>query len=333
MAGTTPRRFREVVSFDARILTGIGVLNAVTEAGSFAGAAEALDMTPSGVSRAVARLETRLGVRLFDRNPRSVALTEEGRQFHAQVLPLLTSLEEAATQVAGASTTIGGRLRINVDPWFSRMVLAPRLRQFLGRYPSLSVEVGVSNYREEMMTGVDVAVRFGPTEPSSLIARKLVETRVLTCAAPAYLKQHGEPLMPQDLIQHETVLFRDPQTGRPFPWEFHRKGKVVDVQVRGRMVTDDPSTAIAACVSGYGVFQSLELGLSPWLRTGKLVPILSDWSDERYPLYAYYASRHLPPAKIRAFLDFVQEIIVEDAPRSGAHGNRSGSRSTATSSE
>jgi DNA-binding transcriptional LysR family regulator len=147
-----------------------------------------------------------------------------------------------------------------------------------------------------MMTGVDVAVRFGPTEPSSLIARKLVETRVLTCAAPAYLKQHGEPLMPQDLIQHETVLFRDPQTGRPFPWEFHRKGKVVDVQVRGRMVTDDPSTAIAACVSGYGVFQSLELGLSPWLRTGKLVPILSDWSEERYPLYAYYASRHLPPA-------------------------------------
>ena len=179
-------------------------------------------MTPSGVSRAVARLETRLGVRLFDRNPRSVALTEEGRQFHAQVSPLLTSLEEAATQVAGASTTIGGRLRINVDPWFSRMVLAPRLRQFLGRYPSLSVELGVSNYREEMMTGVDVAVRFGPTEPSSLIARKLVETRVLTCAAPAYLKQHGEPLMPQDLIQHETVLFRDPQTGRPFPWEFHR---------------------------------------------------------------------------------------------------------------
>ena len=163
------------MSFDARILTGIGVLNAVTEAGSFAGAAEALDMTPSGVSRAVARLETRLGVRLFDRNPRSVALTEEGRQFHAQVLPLLTSLEEAATQVAGASTTIGGRLRINVDPWFSRMVLAPRLREFLGRYPSLSVELGVSNYREEMMTGVDVAVRFGPTEPSSLIARKLVE--------------------------------------------------------------------------------------------------------------------------------------------------------------
>lgn len=319
------------MSFDARILTGIGVLTAVTEAGSFAGAAEVLDMTPSGVSRAVARLETRLGVRLFDRNPRAVALTEEGRRFHAQVLPLLTSLEESATEVAGASTTIRGRLRINVDPWFSRMVLTPRLPQFLRRYPLLSLEIGVSNHREEMMTGVDVAVRFGPTEPSSLIARKLLETRVLTCAAPAYLKQHGEPLTPQDLIQyeHEAVLFRDPQTGRHFSWEFHRKGKVLDIPVRGRMLTDDPSTAIAACASGYGVFQSLELGLGPWLQSGKLVRILTEWSDEHYPLYAYYASRHLPPAKIGAFLDFVQEIVVEDAPGLGAQSNRSGSRSIA----
>ena len=319
------------MSFDARILTGVGVLTAVTEAGSFAGAAEALDMTPSGVSRAVARLETRLGVRLFDRNPRAVALTEEGRRFHAQVLPLLTSLEEAATEVAGASTTIRGRLRINVDPWFSRMVLTPRLPQFLSRYPLLSLEIGVSNHREEMMTGVDVAVRFGPTEPSSLVARKLLETRVVTCASPGYLKQHGEPLTPQDLIQHkhEAVLFRDPQTGRPFPWEFHRKGKVLDIQVRGRMLTDDPSAAIAACASGYGVFQSLELGLAPWLQSGKLVRILSEWSDEHYPLYAYYVSRHLPPAKIRAFVDFVQQIVVEDAPGLGAPSNRSGSRSMA----
>jgi len=176
------------------------------------------------------------------------------------------------------------------------------------------------------MTGVDVAVRFGPTQPSSLIARKLLETRVVTCASPGYLKQHGEPLTPQDLIQHEheAVLFRDPQTGRPFPWEFHRKGKVLDVQVRGRMLIDDPSTAVAACVSGYGVFQSLELGLGPYLRSGKLVRILAEWSEERWPLYAYYASRHLPPAKIRAFLDFVQEIIAEDAhPLGGAQGNRS----------
>jgi len=310
-----------VLSFDARVLTGIGVLTAVVEAGSFVSAAEVLDMTPSGVSRAIGRLEARLGVRLFDRNPRSVVLTDEGRRFHAQVLPLLTSLEEASTEVASASTAVRGRLRINVDPWFSRLVLAPGLQRFLGRYPLLSLEISVSNHREEMMTGVDVAVRFGPTEPSSLIARKLFETRILTCAAPAYLKRHGEPRTPQDLIEHEVLLFRDPQTGRPFPWEFHRKGKVLDITVRGRLSTDDPSTAIAACVSGYGVFQSLELGLGPWLRNGKLVQILSEWSDERWPLYAYYASRHLPPAKIRAFLDFVQEVV-QDTSGPSADGKR-----------
>jgi DNA-binding transcriptional LysR family regulator len=295
------------LSFDARILAGIGVLSAITAAGSFAGAAEALDMTPSGVSRAVARLEKRLGIRLFDRSPRSVALTEEGERFQARVLPLLMSLEEAATEVAGASAAIGGRLRVSVDPWFARTVLARRLPQFLGRHPSLSLEIVVSNHREEMMAGVDVAIRFGPTEPSSLIARKLLETRVVTCASPGYLKKNGEPRTPQDLAQHEAILFRDPQTGRPFPWEFHRKGKVLDVKVRGRLLTDDPSTAIAACAAGYGLFQSLELGLGPWLQGRKLVQVLTDWSEEPFALYAYYASRHLPPAKIRAFLEFLQE--------------------------
>jgi DNA-binding transcriptional LysR family regulator len=313
------------VSFDARVLTGIGVLTAVTETGSFARAAEALGMTPSGVSRAVARLEARLGVRLFARSPRSVALTEEGRRFHAQVLPLLTSIEEAATEAADASTAVSGRLRLSIDPWFSRMLMAPRLSRFLERHPRLSVEIVVSNHREEMMTGVDVAVRFGPTEPSSLIARKLLETRVVTCAAPSYLRRHGEPLTPQDLTRHEAVLFRDPQTGRPFPWEYHRKGRVVEIPVRGRISTDDPSTAIEACVSGHGVFQSLEFGLDSWFQSGELVPILVDWCEERYPLYAYYASRQLPPAKIRAFLDFVLEIATE-AP-SAAQGTRPTSRS------
>jgi DNA-binding transcriptional LysR family regulator len=135
-------------------------------------------------------------------------------------------------------------LRINVDPWFSRMFLAPHLPRFLGRHPLLSLEISVSNYREEMMTGVDVAVRFGPPQLASLVGRRLLDTRVLTCAAPAYLKQHGEPAAPYDLVDHEVVLFRDPQKGRPFPWEFHRKGKVLEIPVRGRMLVDDPSTTI-----------------------------------------------------------------------------------------
>ena len=298
------------MAFDTRLLTGVGVLAAVTEAGNFARAAEMLGLTPSAVSRSVARLEAQVGVRLFDRNSREVSLTEEGRRFHTQVMPLLAGLDEAAAEAAGAAAAVRGRLRVSVDPWFARMVLASKLQQFLVRYPLLSVDVSTSNYREEMMTGVDVAVRFGPPDESSLIVRKLLETRILTVAAPAYLEKHGVPRSPHDLVHHEALLFRDPQTGLPFPWEFHRCGEVSEVKVSSRLVMDDPSVAIATCVAGQGIFQSLAIGLAPFLSRGELVQILPEWSEELYPLYAYHPSRHLPPAKVRALLDFIEEIAV-----------------------
>ena len=298
------------MAFDTRLLTGVGVLAAVTEAGNFARAAEMLGLTPSAVSRAVARLEARVGVRLFDRNPREVSLTEEGRRFHTQVMPLLAGLDEAAAEATGAAAVVRGRLRVSVDPWFARTVLASKLQQFLVRYPLLSVDFSTSNYREEMMTGVDVAVRFGPPDESSLIVRKLLETRILTVAAPAYLEKHGEPRSPHDLVHHEALLFRDPQTGLPFPWEFQRCGEVSEVKVSGRLVMDDPSVAIATCLAGQGIFQSLAIGLAPFLSRGELVQILPECSEELYPLYAYHPSRHLPPAKVRALLDFIQEIAV-----------------------
>jgi DNA-binding transcriptional LysR family regulator len=286
-------------------------MTAVTDAGNFVRAAEVLGMTASGVSRSVARLEARVGVRLFDRNPREAVLTEEGRLFHAQVVPLLAGLEEAASEAAGAAAVVSGRLRVSVDPWFTRFFLAPRLQEFLTRYPLLSLDLSTSNRREEMMTGMDVAIRFGPPDNSSLIARKLLETPVVTCASPGYLEKHGVPSTPHDLVDHEALLFRDPQTALAFTWEYQRENEVVKVPVAGRLVMDDPSAAIAACVSGLGLFQSLSIGLEPLLRSGELVTVLSDWSEERYPLYAYHPSRHLPPAKVRAFLGFVQEIAAE----------------------
>jgi DNA-binding transcriptional LysR family regulator len=314
-----------IMSFDTRLLTGAGVLAAVTETGNFARAAEMLGLTPSGVSRAVARLEARVGVRLFNRNPREVILTEEGRRFHAQVMPLLAGLEEAAADAAGAAAVVRGRLRVSVDPWFARMALAPSLQQFMTRYPLLSVDLLTSNYREEMMTGVDVAIRFGPPDTSSLISRKLLETSIVTCAAPTYLEKHGTPRTPHDLLHHELLLFRDPQTGRAFPWEFHRGGEIVQINATGRLMMDDPSVAVAACIAGQGVLQKLAIGLKPLLSKGELVQILSRWSDERYPLYAYHPSRHLPPAKVRAFLDFVQEIAIREGSvfgRSSRNGKK-----------
>jgi DNA-binding transcriptional LysR family regulator len=129
------------MAFDSRLVSGTGVLIAVVETGSFGRAAEALGLTQPGVSRAVARLEARIGVRLLDRTTRAVRLTEEGRRFHEQVAPLLSGIEEAAILAAGSASAVRGRLRVNVDPFFSGLVLGPRLGAFLDLYPDLELEI------------------------------------------------------------------------------------------------------------------------------------------------------------------------------------------------
>jgi DNA-binding transcriptional LysR family regulator len=304
------------MTFDARLLSGVGVMDAVVENGGFARAAEAVGLTPSGVSRAIARLEARVGARLFDRHPRRVALTEAGARFHAEVAPLLAAIAEAAETAAAETAQVRGRLKLSVDPWFARIVLAPRLPALLARYPELDLELRVTNAFEEMLAGgVDLAVRFGPPRGSGLTTRKLLETRVLTVAAPAYLAGRSPLRAPADIARHDAILFRDPQSGRPFTWEFHRRGKTLEVPVAGRLVLDDPSAALAACEAGAGLFQSFELGLEPWLDSGRLVTVLDDWAEERFPLHAYYASRRQLPGKVRAFLDFI-------APRPASGASR-----------
>ncbi len=292
--------------FDSRLLAGIGVLSAVVESGSFIRAGEAVGLTPSGVSRAVARLEARVGVRLFDRTPRAVTLTDEGRRFHAQVMPLLAGLEDAASEAAGAVSSVRGRLRVNLDPWVARLVLAPALPGFLEKHPALSIELVVRDTLGELIAeGFDAAVRFGEPGLSGLVARKLLETRILTCAAPGYLA----PEHPRHLERHECLMFRDPVTGRPFDWEFRRGGEVVAIKACGLLVVNDLATKLALCAGGNGIAQTIELGLAPMLASGALVQVLPDRAEERFPLYAYYPSRHLPPAKVRAFVNFVVESV------------------------
>ena len=298
------------MAFDARLLSGIGVMAAVVEHGGFARAAEAVGLTPSGVSRAIARLEAKVGARLFDRHPRMVALTEAGSRFHAEVAPLLAGIAEAAEAAAADSTQVRGQLRLSVDPWFARIVLAPQAPALLARYPELSLALRVTNASDEMLAdGVDLAIRFGEPPSSAMIARKLLDTRILTVAAPSYLAKRPPLRAPADVAKHDAILFRDPQSGRPFSWEFHRGGKIIEVAAAGRLVLDDPSAALAACESGVGLFQSFELGLAPWLASRRLVAVLTDWAEERFPLYAYYASRRQLPAKVRAFLDFTASSL------------------------
>jgi DNA-binding transcriptional LysR family regulator len=303
-----------LMAFDSRLLTGIEVLAAVVEAGSFVRAAESLGLTQSGVSRAVARLERRVGVRLFDRTARAIALTEEGRSFYQQVKPHLSGIEDAAIQAAGSAVAVRGRLRINVDPFFARLVLAPRVGKFLAAHPELSLEIlGRDRLGDLVADGFDAALRFGEPEPSSLVARRLLETRVLTCAAPAYLAKHGRPAHPRELgdARHECIHYVDPITGRPFPWEFHRGRQKIRVAVSGRLTVNNVGTTLGACADGYGIAQILALGTEDLLNCGKLVELFPDWPDERFPLYMFYLSRHVPPAKLRAFVDFVVHSVAD----------------------
>lgn len=302
------------MGFDERILNGMGVFSAIVDSGSFARASDTLDMTQSGVSRAIARLEGRLGIRMFDRTTRSVTLTDEGRRFYEQVQPLLAGLEEAAASAALGAQAVRGRLRVNIDPFFAQLMLGAKLGGFLQHYPELELELVARDQLGDMVgDGFDLALRFGHPRSSSLVARKLRDFRILTLAAPAYLERHGRPESPHALEngKHVCILFRDPQTGRPFEWEFHRGRKHLVLQPRGQLTLNDASTLYSAALSGYGVVQVFALGVEHLLASGQLVDLFPDWPDERFPLYAFYPSRRHAPAKTKAFLDFTIALCAE----------------------
>jgi DNA-binding transcriptional LysR family regulator len=300
------------MSFDERILNGMSVLRAIVDTGSFAAAAQVLDLSQPGVSRAIARLEKRLGIRLFDRTTRVVTLTEEGRRFHGRVMPLLAGLEDAAATAKAGATLVRGRLRVNVDPLFSGLILGPRLGVFLDAHPELELELITRDELGDMIAeGFDVAIRFGDPPTSSLVARKLLETRILTVASPAYLKRRGRPGAPQELESndHARIEFRDPDTGRPFAWEFHRGRKIVRVVSQGRLIVNDVGTLHGACAAGVGIAQVMAIAAHSLVAQGRLVDLFPDWPDERFPLFVLHPSRHHTPAKTRVFLDFVASIV------------------------
>jgi DNA-binding transcriptional LysR family regulator len=269
-------------------------------------------MSQPGVSRAIARLEGRLDARLFDRHPRSVTLTDEGRRLYEQVVPLLTALEEAAESAACSKETVRGRLRVNVHPFFSNLILGPRLSEFLKAHPDLKLDLVTRDQLGDTISeGFDLAIRFGEPKSSSMIARKLLETRILTVASPSYLKEHGRPRGPDELrgSSHICLNYRNPETGLPFKWEFHRDGEEMELYPEGRLMVNDAGTMHAVCLAGYCIAQVMELGIEGLIASGRLVNLFPDWCDERWPLYVLYPSRNHMPAKTNAFLDFISSIV------------------------
>lgn len=298
------------MTYDGRLLAGVTVLVAVVEAGSMTRAAEALGLTSSGVGRAVQRLEARVGVRLLDRTTRSLRLSEDGARFYERVRPMLDGIEEAALDAAGSAQRVRGTLRVNVDPFFSRLVLAQELAGFIDAHRDLRIELVMrDNVGDLVGDGYDMAVRFGEPPMGKLIARKLLETRILTVASPAYLALAGRPAQPSDLGGHQCIDYRDPLSGRPFPWEFRRGKQVIHGGGTARLMVSDVDTMLGACVAGVGIAQIMALGSEHLFRAGHLVELFPDWPDEVFPLHAIYPSRKHRPAKVEAFSEFCRRLV------------------------
>ncbi len=300
--------YHESMKFDDRVLNGLGVLTAVVRSGNFAVAGQSLNMSQSGVSRAIARLEARLGVRLLERTTRTVTLSEEGRRLYERIVPLLAGLEEAAASVTTARDSVRGTLRVNMDPFISQLILGPQLSRFLKRFSALKLELITRDRLGDLVAeGFDLAIRFGEPRPSALVARKLLDTRVITVASPIYLNRAGRPKHPSELEEgnHRLINFRDPETGRPYEWAFRQGRKEIEINANAQLLLSDVATIHAVCLAGYGIAQLLELGIESLIESERLEIVFPGWLDERFPLYALHPSRNFLPPKTRAFLDFV----------------------------
>jgi DNA-binding transcriptional LysR family regulator len=296
--------------YDGRLLSGVTVLMAVVEAGSMARAAQALGLTSSGVGRAIARLEKRVGVRLLERTTRTMTLTDEGRRFYEEVGPHLDGIEQAAMTAAGAAGVVRGRLRVNVDPFFSRIVLAAQVVTFLNRHPDVRVELIMRDHVGDLVAdGFDLAMRFGEPPSGSLVARKLIETRILTVAAPDFVARYGRPKHPSEVAGLPCIDFYDAANARPYGWEFRRGREVVPVSPASRLMVSDVGAMLSACEAGVGIAQIMQLGSKELLAEGRLVELFPDWSGEVFPLYALYPSRQLRAAKVRTFIEFAVDLL------------------------
>jgi DNA-binding transcriptional LysR family regulator len=239
-----------------------------------------------------------------------MTLTDEGRRFYEEVGPHLDGIEQAAMTAAGAAGTVRGRLRVNVDPFFSRIVLAAQVATFLDRHPDVRVELIMRDHVGDLVAdGFDLALRFGEPPGGSLVARKLIETRILTVAAPGFVARHGRPKHPSDVARLPCIDFYDAANARPFEWEFRRGREVLPVSPAARLMVSDVGAMLSACEAGVGIAQIMQLGTRDLLAEGRMVELFPDWSGELFPLYALYPSRQLRAAKVRTFIEFTVDLL------------------------
>lgn len=297
-------------------LRRLEILVRTTEAGSFAKAAESLDLTPSAVSHSIADLEKELRVTLFYRTTRQLRLTEDGEELYRRGREILDKLAEAETAVSRAPARLGGTLRVGMPAVISLHILMPRLPEFMRRNPDLKLECRVVKQVKEMHAGgFDLLLRVGEPPDSGLIARKVAQIQYSVYAAPDYLKFAGEPMSPDDLARHRCLVFKPNWSMKPLDeWSFERNGERKTVKVPAALTTDDREGLIATALAGGGVMRSGMFGPAP-IATGQLKRVLSEWTCLDAPtLYVLYRRTPRLAPKIVAFLEFAAEAFAAFDP-------------------
>ena len=275
---------------------------------SFVRAAAQLHVNVSAVSRAVAALETRLGVRLLQRSTRVVGLTEAGRAHATRCEALLTELADAEAAVTERHSALRGALRISVPSGFGLTHLIPLLPDFLHQHPQLSLELGMSNRFVDLIEeGFDLAIRVGTLRDSRLAARQLGSNRRVLIASPDYLRRHPMPRHPRELAAHACLIL-DIGTA-PDTWALVNRSARHEVRVTGPLRSNHVLAIRTACCGGLGIALLPRFAVLDELASGALIPVLPKWTTAEQGIYAVYPSNRLIPAKVRALVDFLVERL------------------------
>lgn len=281
---------------------------AVARHRNFRAAAIELGLSRSALSQAVAALEQRLGVRLFNRTTRSVSLTEAGAQFVASVAPALSEIRDAMEAANSSRATPAGLLRLNAAPSAARVLLRSLIFEYLRRHPEMKVDiVAEGRLIDIVVDGFDAGVRLAEQVPQDMIAIPLgPEMRMVVVCAPAFLAGRTAPRTPQDLAAHPCIRMRLPN-GAVYRWEFERHGESVVIDVDGPLTLDDGPMMLDAALAGVGFAYLSEGFMAKELADGRLVRVLEDWTPPFPGLCLYYPGRRHVPAGLRALIDLIQE--------------------------
>ncbi|MDA4844210.1 LysR family transcriptional regulator [Hoeflea poritis] len=287
------------------LFDGMVIFCAVVDENGFAAAAERLGHSASHISKEVARLEQRLGARLLNRTTRTLSLTEIGRTYYEQARTIVEDAREIRNRIRAVGDKPAGLLRVSVPVSFARNYLDAWLPEFMETYASVRLHIEASDRMADVVAeGFDVVVRAGRLDDTGLIARRLMTTRLLTVASPAYLARHGMPETPAELAGHTLIDFSYRRTATT--WEYKGDGgRRIPVSVAPRLVCNSAETELSVALAGAGITRLPSMACEKQIASGALVPILTRYEEEPIGVFALYPSRVHLAAKVRAFVDFL----------------------------